>query len=64
MSQIQIFISTFSCYCSHDQSFYAFFAATISRISVMELCGGELAELSKLELMKRDDIQLEARDEE
>lgn len=29
---------------------------------VMELSGGELAELSKLELMKRDDIQLETLD--
>jgi len=31
---------------------------------VMELAGGELAELSRLELMKRDDIQLEGLDEE
>ena len=31
---------------------------------VMELCGGELAELSKLELMKRDDVQLESVDDE
>mmetsp|Transcript_5653 Transcript_5653/g.15878 ORF Transcript_5653/g.15878 Transcript_5653/m.15878 type:complete len:506 (-) Transcript_5653:24-1541(-) len=31
---------------------------------VMELCGGELAELSKLELMKRDDVQLESVDDD
>lgn len=31
---------------------------------VMELAGGEMAELSKLELMKRDDIQIESVDDE
>lgn len=31
---------------------------------VMELAGGEMAELSKLELMKRDDIQIESLDDE
>ena len=31
---------------------------------VMELVGGEMAELSKLELMKRDDIQIESVDDE
>jgi len=30
---------------------------------VMELCGGELKEISKLESMKRDDIQMEEMDE-
>jgi hypothetical protein len=29
----------------------------------MEMCGGELKEISKLELMKRSDIQVEEIDE-
>jgi hypothetical protein len=32
-------------------------------IAVMELCGGELADLSSLELLKRDDLQFQVVDE-
>jgi len=32
--------------------------------AVLEICGGELKEMSKLEILKREDIQIEEIDED
>ena len=40
------------------------FFAVVLHFEVMELCGGELADLSQLELLKRDDLKFQVLDDE